>query len=159
MVAVVDREPVWTGVDYARRAFVNSVTRILNSWPAALNDANARGYPTRLGDPGDRGESTSVEVAALARSDAREWLKDLDRTLSGVVVLANHAALLWPPPARPGVIVAGVTVGRRGNNVETCGLCGDPVSGGHADPIRRIDGQAFHGKRCWFTVARQRTLT
>ena len=64
----------------------------------------------------------------------------------------------WPTLAK-GDTIAGVTVGARGNLVEECGLCGNPVVGGAQDPIRRIDGQAFHRSPCWYTatVARART--
>jgi hypothetical protein len=147
-----------TDVDHARQAFINSVVRILNAWNAALNDANARGYPTRLLDPtrGDA-DNTSVEAAALTRSQAKEWLHDLDKVTTTIVGLANRSQLLWAPTPRHGSTKAGVTVGQRTNTVEVCGLCQEPVTGGHADPIRRIDGQAFHGRSCWFTVTRSRT--
>lgn len=74
----------------------------------------------------------------------------------GLGRLAGRALRYWPPPPPRGSREGGVTVGERSSSVETCGLCGDPVVGGRNDPIRRIDGQAFHGKSCWFTVTRQR---
>lgn len=78
------------------------------------------------------------------------------RDVFGLYRLADLALAYWPPPPKRGDRAGMVTVGERGNSVESCGLCGDPVVGGRADPIRRIDGQAFHGKSCWFTVTRQR---
>lgn len=79
------------------------------------------------------------------------------RDVFGLERLADAAARSWPAPARTGHNVDGVTVGARGNQTEICALCELPVAGGHGDPIRRIDGQPYHGRSCWFTVHRQRT--
>lgn len=72
--------------------------------------------------------------------------------------LADRALAWWPDEPKHGDTVAGVTIGARGNTVELCGLCLEPVAGGHGDPIRRIDGQPFHGKSCYYTVWRQRKV-
>lgn len=78
------------------------------------------------------------------------------RDVFGLYRLADSGVKFWPPPARKGDQAGTVTVGERGNSVELCKLCGEPVAGGRADPIRRIDGDAYHGKSCWFTVTRHR---
>jgi hypothetical protein len=100
--------------------------------------------------------ATAVRQKLHYRADKVHWQHP---AITRIIGLANKAALWWPtqPPTR-GTRVGTVTVGERGNQVEQCGLCGDTVAGGHGDPIRRIDGQAFHGKSCWFTVMRSRRV-
>lgn len=66
------------------------------------------------------------------------------RDVFGLYRLADDAARYWPPPPRKGDRAGTVTVGERGNSVETCRLCGDPVAGGRADPIGRIDNEPYH---------------
>lgn len=58
--------------------------------------------------------------------------------------LADMAALHWPPPPKKGDKAGTVTVGERGNTVELCKLCQEPVLGGHHDPCARIDGDPYH---------------
>lgn len=69
--------------------------------------------------------------------------------------LADMALRNWPPSLAAGDRVGGVTVGGRtvGGDLETCGLCAEPVAGGAADPIRRIDGVAFHKSPCWYRAS------
>jgi hypothetical protein len=94
-------------------------------------------------------------VSVLADSwDAHRPGHDHQRGL--LYRLADSAARHWPGPPSKGTSMGGVTVGQRTPASETCGLCEKPVAGGRDDPIRRIDGQAFHAKSCWFTVTRQR---
>jgi hypothetical protein len=77
-------------------------------------------------------------------------------TITRIIVLGNKAAAWWPTTPTKGDTIAGVTIGARTNSIEECGLCGKPVIGGHHDPIRRIDGQAFHRTPCWYAAAMSR---
>jgi hypothetical protein len=134
------------------------VDRITTSWPHAEADRDARGWNTAIDYNTPHGsETTSVEAAALVHCRASIWLADARRWADRAIIIANQAMFLWPPLAAKGDTVAGITVGQRGNNIEVCGLCAQPVSGGHNDPIRRINGLPFHGKSCWYTVTRNRT--
>jgi hypothetical protein len=88
----------------------------------------------------------------------------LDRTPTGwapgavqrLFRLADDSYRWWLARPKAGSRLAGVTVGERGNDVEVCGLCTEPVAGGASDPIRRIDGQAFHKSPCWYQVTMDR---
>jgi hypothetical protein len=81
------------------------------------------------------------------------------RDVFGLYDLADKAARWWPDPVKNGQRIGQVTVGQRTNDAAMCVLCGDPVSGTSDDPIRRIDGQPFHGKTCYYQVWRQRRRT
>ncbi len=84
-------------LDHTRQAFINSLTRILNAWNSAINDANSRGYPPGNNPTRNISENTSVEAAAFTRSQAKEWLQQLETVVADILLLANRAALLWPP--------------------------------------------------------------
>lgn len=80
--------------------------------------------------------------------------------------LADLAGLWWPKDPKVGQRVGGVTVGRRGNDVEVCALCKEPVVTGRSvsgQPLtRRIDGEPYHNLAegshgaCWWQVWRSR---
>lgn len=190
-----------TPYERTRRALHRAVDNIARAWSLALEDANARGYPTAVMQPSCGGsESTSVEQAAMRPSRAVAWLAELHDTqqlifksrdgltytirepetfrghahayvehmltqwmphtehaIRQTITLSNKATAWWPPTPKAGQTVDGTTVGQRGNQTETCHSCGNPVSGGHADPIRRIDGFAYHGKSCWYNASRGRS--
>lgn len=84
------------------------------------------------------------------------WPEHTNHTTQRISRLANTARVHWPRTPAKGTTHNGVTVGQRTNIVENCKLCQQPVAGGHEDPIRRIDGDPYHGKSCWYTVTRQR---
>lgn len=94
---------------------------------------------------------------AVARLDYR--IHDVE--LTRLHQLANRARHLWPPPPKKGAREGGVTVGERGNDIETCAGCAQPVLGGRADPLKRIDGDPFHVKNpqgtwCYHQALRSR---
>lgn len=187
-----------TPYERTRRALHRAIDNIARAWPLALEDANARGYPTAVMQPHTgTSELTSVEAAALRPSFAVAWLAELHDTQSLIfksrdgltyvlrtpetfvhqahtyvehmmgqwmphtehairqtIQLSNKATHWWPPTPKPGQTIDNTTVGQRTNTTETCTHCGNPVTGGHADPIRRIDGNPYHGKSCWFNAVR-----
>lgn len=189
-----------TPFERLRRAAHRDVDRICDTWPHAVVDAHARGFPSAVMQPGQRGsaELTSVEAAACQPDFAAGWLAELgdvivlfgmestdsgrpwtgetirwvwhtavemllevwpdhaNRTTQRLHYLAESARTHWPEPPRRGEKISGVSVGERGNDVETCGLCQNPVMGGRGDPIRRIDGEAFHKSPCWYAVTSDR---
>lgn len=76
-----------------------------------------------------------------------------DRARRRLFRLADTAKRRWPAPQSAGTRTGGTTIGARHNDVELCGLCCQPVAGGAADPIRRIDGEAYHARTCWYPVS------
>lgn len=187
-----------TPYERTRRALHRAIDNIARAWPLALQDANARGYPTAVMQPhAGSAELTSVEAAALRPSRAVAWLAELadtqhqifksrdgltytirepetfrgqahnyvehmltqwmphtEHAIRQTINLSNKATAWWPPTPKAGQTVDGTTVGQRSNTTETCTHCGNPVTGGHNDPIRRIDGQPYHGKSCWYNAIR-----
>lgn len=95
-----------------------------------------------------------------------DWPPLAESATKRLSVLANMARAHWPAPVRRGQSVGGVVVGERGNQVEVCGLCGEPAPGGRNEAgqllVRRIDGVAFHATAagslpaCFWVVWRQR---
>ena len=179
-------------IEHTRQALHRSADRICDSWPYALDDIAAHGYPkartydnaaTIAGD-------TTVETVALAptppvftwldrlaivlayydliRVQRRHMHTHIDRgrlaetAIRATISLANHAAILWPDPPKPGRLTRGGLTAD-----ETCGLCGLPAPSGHdlngRLMAKRIDGQLFHTlalpgqhQACYFAVWRQR---
>ncbi len=86
-----------------------------------------------------------VEAVAL-------WPRNFGKLIARLVGLANTASNEWPPSPKPGERVGEVVVGKRAQTLEYCGECGQPVAGGAADPIVRIDGKAHHRNPCYYTV-------
>lgn len=121
------------------------VVRLLASPGEAVSQARAARTP----------RSASTLHAAVEKL-CHDRPPDREKVARSVIDLGNRAHAWWPPPPKSGQLVEGVTVGQRGNLVETCALCQDPVAGGHQDPIRRIDGAPFHAKSCFYTVWRHR---
>jgi hypothetical protein len=138
---------------------------ILDAEPMARLDKRSVGMPStyraRDGSPGtDEGALNGVEAASQQRHAAVEFLAAAAETIAHLIVTGRSARSGWPQPLAEGTKVSqdgrAVVVGARAAQSEECGLCGELVTGGAADPIRRIDGAAYHAKTCWFTVHRQR---
>lgn len=121
--------------------------------PAKLD---ARNPGPAGGSDTDNPPSANPQPGATLRANiAAVWLAKIGQLERDIYHQADLALKHWtPPPA--GTTIGGVTIGDRDNPVETCGLCDRTVLGGRDDPIRRIDGTAFHAKSCWWTVHRQR---
>jgi hypothetical protein len=98
--------------------------------------------PPRLTDPLCRAVADVVELWPL---NTHDLLNRLSR-------LAFEAAKNWPPKPRPGEVIDGVRVGSRGPTVETCTECRQPIGGGAADPLARIDNKPYHRTPCYQTV-------
>ena len=187
-----------TPYERTRQALHRAIDNIARAWPLALEDANARGYPTAVMQPHTgSSELTSVEAAAMRPSPSVAWLAELydvqrmifkdrygntytvyttetfqqqghvyvefmltqwmphtEHAIRQTIQLSNKATHWWPPTPKPGQTIDNTTIGQRTNTTETCTHCGNPVTGGHADPIRRIDGNAYHGKSCWYNATR-----
>lgn len=106
----------------------------------------------------EEAQLNGVEAAAQKRAvdTATDWLAAQKEARSALIVAARDARFQWPDPPAAGTQMGGVTVGKRTTTLEECGLCHEPLVGGKEGPIRRIDGQAFCAKSCFFTVWRQR---
>lgn len=83
------------------------------------------------------------------------------RDVFGLYRLADAAGRYWPAPVRKGERAGTVTVGERTNTVDVCVACGEPIIGGRADPLKRIDGDPFHVKNpagiwCYHQALRSR---
>ena len=109
-------EPQLTPLEHTRRALHRAVDRICVTWPQALDDADARGYPQGVDYNVRRcgSDNTSVEAAALTESHAVAWLAELAEVLGPLcgartwtyqnAVMPMHAAvqamcLNWPDGA------------------------------------------------------------
>jgi hypothetical protein len=152
------------------------ITRMLDSaqasidrtYPQAQDDADAVGWREHNGKYSNgRGSSelTSVESAAerlLKNGDfAAKWLNDVSKITRQLFYLASMAERHWPK-LRPGDEIDGVTIGERGNAVENCAHCGDPVSAGRLPSghtaIIRIDGRPFHRNTCYAKMWRENRI-
>ena len=184
--------PNLTMNDHTRQALHRSADRICDSWPLAIVDINAHGYPkARVYDTASvlTGDTTVEAVALAPTPPAFTWLDRLaallayydlvrihrrlmhtrihrgqlaENAINATISLANHAAILWPDPPKPG------TTTRGGHTIdEPCGLCQLPAPGGHNLAgqllVRRIDGVPFHTialpgqhNACYWQVWRQR---
>jgi len=164
-----------TQADHTQRALLTAIERIYSAYGSAVDDARSRGYPAGVdyNNPGSGGSiivenengdaervpATAVEIAALRKCEADQWLNLVEKMVRDVLTIANMGQRLWPPTPATGTRIRNITVGGRTNLIETCGLCGDPIGGGHDDPIRRIDDDVFHhrtGKWCWYAASRAR---
>lgn len=88
------------------------------------------------------------------RRARREWMVLADK----LYALADSGRAHWLDVLVSGRVVGGVTVGERGNSSTLCDLCGEPIAGSHADPVRKVpDGQGghknLHRSPCWYTWA------
>lgn len=159
--------------DHTRQALHRSADRICDSWPHALDDIAAHGYPKARSydNPSSLADDTTVETTALAPTPpAFTWLDRLaivlayydlirvhrnlmhtridrgqlaETAIDATISLANHAAILWPDPPKT------ATTNRDGTAAdEACGLCQLPAPGGHNLAgqllVRRIDGLPYH---------------
>lgn len=194
---MTDPDDHLTPHERTRRSMHRAVDNIARAWPLAVEDANARGYPSAVMQPHTGGsESTSVESAALRPSRAvawlaelydvqnllftntaghsyvlytpsvfqqhahayvermlRQWMPQTEQTIRRTITLANKAQLWWPPTPVKGATIQGVSVGQRGNDVQICAYCDEPVAGGAQDPLRRIDDDVFHKSPCWYAAS------
>lgn len=124
-------------------------------------ESNGGGLAVTVNAAGEEeSQLNGVEAASQKRAvdTATDWLAEQKEARSALVVAARSARFKWPDPPKPGTQMGGVTVGKRTTSLEECGLCHEPLVGGKDGPIRRIDGQAFCAKKCWFTVKRQREV-
>ncbi len=139
--------------DTTRTDMHRAVDTICDAWPYALTDAQSRGYPNAEDNANSAGVDGAPDNhnAGIPNPVASIWLGNIRHVSNQLYLAANMALKHWP--ARPTRTAA---PGGRPNDIELCGLCELPVIGGHSDPIRRLDGAAFHAKSCWFTVTRQR---
>lgn len=162
-----------------RAALVRDIEAILDAETWANLDRKAIGFPTDVGysdtpGGGDVESLNAVEAAAvllLAKSDrATDWLSERREALAQVVRVANLARANWGAAPKTGTI-GGVTIGARTSTAEPCGLCNLPVLGGRDDPLKRIDGVAYHVKSgsnpdseygkhgaCYYTAGRSKGL-
>jgi hypothetical protein len=137
------------------------------AWLADLHDVVlevAGGEPAAWDNHGLVAKILHNAVEALAGA----WPALGDRR-DALYRLADAGSKWWPPPPKKGDTVRGVTVGQRGNQVEDCGLCGEPAPGGKNDAgqllVRRIDGVPYHNiavtkqGACYWLVWRQRRRT
>ena len=158
--------------DHTRQALHRSADRICDSWPHALDDINAHGYPKARSydtNPAAAGDTTVETVALQPPPAAFGWLDQLthllnwydlirphrhlmhqhihqdrlaETAINRTISLANSAALLWPDPPKQPTTRSG----QPGD--ELCGLCQLPAPGGHNLQgqllVRRIDGVPFH---------------
>lgn len=164
-----------TDTERARHDLHLDVDAIIDALPRAVLDrdsigfradcryeSNGGGLAVTLNE--DTGEEEAqlngVEAASQKRAvdAATDWLAAQKEARSAIIVTARSARFKWPDPPKVGTQMGGVTVGKRTTSLEECGLCHEPLVGGKDGPIRRIDGQAFCAKKCWFTVKRQREV-
>jgi hypothetical protein len=131
----------------------------MDGWQQIAEQANSDVWRPNVGFDtvrGGTGELTAVEASAERRlyggrhgPSPALWLAMLARWLDAGTSLHAYSLVLNPPQA--------ANVGR-GGQVEVCGLCHDPITGGHGDPIRRIDQVAYHaqkgGLNCYWKVWR-----
>jgi len=157
---MVDPDEGCTPAERHRRALVRAVDRISQAWPRALEDVDARGFPTGRGydSPGRGSDNTSVEAAALKLCQAIVWLAQVEHLCGQAVQLANLGLYHWPPPARYGQTVDGTRIGARTSTVEMCAYCQLPVQTGQ---IRRVgpDSVPVHRKPCWYNYRAGNPLT
>lgn len=89
------------------------------------------------------------------------WPKGAQRLFNRLYDLADQALREWPPMLKAGDIHDGVTVLRKGNEVDVCYECRLPVAGGVADPrvISKDGNKSFHRTPCYNTwyVRQQRS--
>lgn len=132
-------------------------TDFATGWIVELGDVIALfGLPSRPRIGTWDGESIRRPWHHAAEQVLNDWPPHAEQATKRLSVLANTARAHWTTRPAKGQTISGVTVGERTNSVETCGLCQEPVMGGASDPIRRIDGQAFHKSPCWYRVATNR---
>lgn len=222
-------------LEWHKKALLHAVDIVCDTWPRAISDLEAIGFPRgrsfdaapggggsivvadENGQP-DRVPATGVEIVALNAHAAVGWVAELHdvtvrllqaanpaagvwpvpptpaglstvlrgavghicatwqlddiidadpdspnhrRDVFGLYRLADNGRRNWPPPPKKGDRAGEVTVGERGNQVETCAGCGDPIGGGRADPLKRIDDDPFHVKNaagywCYHAALRSR---
>lgn len=82
------------------------------------------------------------------------WPRRVQRVFDRIYTLADDALREWPSTPKVGQVVDGVTVGKRSSLATICTKCTEPIGGGAADPIRRINGSPYHGKSCYFSAWR-----
>lgn len=148
-----------------RRAMHAAVDRALDVWPQALLDALEAAYPSGGGGRSAKGDHADPTAGMAGFPEpARGWLSDLEDVRRRLYQLADDAARLWPMKAKLGMVVDGVTVGRRGNDVEMCGLCRQPAPSdgrdGNGRPlVHKVpvgDGHVMlHRSPCYDRVWRQ----
>jgi hypothetical protein len=160
----------------------NAVRRICETWPVALDAARSFGQESIGENVGSSSKVANPTMHAGLQTDvAAKWIRDVRNVirapdpmashlhrvvdalvqhwpsgtthfLDSLVALANRGVREWPPQPRFGEVVDGVKVGSRGDQLEYCTECRQPVTGDAADPISRIDGKPFHRKPCYQTV-------
>lgn len=148
-----------------------------SAWIAELHDVTQRIFeaasikrrtPT---SPAELGPIVHHAVDRIVGTWTLDDLIDFDpqspnfrRDVFGLYRLADRTERWWPTPTdlRAGEVVDGVTVGRRGNQVHVCDLCGQPVAGGRADPVRYVPDptggpdKILHKSPCWYTYKSDR---
>lgn len=139
-----------------RAAMHRAVDQICDAQTHAQLDAKARCYSTGEGGTSKGGHADPTYGASLRANIADVWIAKTLQTQKDLYHQADMALKHWPAPPGKGANVNGTTIGDRNNTTELCALCQIPVLGGRDDPIRRIDGQPYHAKTCWWTVHRQR---
>jgi hypothetical protein len=146
---MIDPDEGCTSSERSRRALVRAVDRIGQVWGRAVEDVDARGYPTGRSGIRASAENTTVEAAALQLCQALVWLGQVDHLSRQAVQVANLGLRLWPPPSRYGQTVDGVRIGARTSTVEMCAYCQLPVVPGQ---IRRVGPESVpvHRKPCWY---------
>lgn len=173
---------------YTQRQWIEAVLNaardhILDAYDDAVEDAQSVGYPQRHGryspkvstgltmvvgtDPTDIYQveavpASPVELAfeRMRRDPATKWLKDVRKAVRALMYLGAVAQRRWPPPVTPGVTVDGVTVGKRGNVVEICAHCKEPVPAmrmpNGKPSIIRVNGLPYHRNTCYHRLYRER---
>lgn len=146
------------------------------AWIAELHDTTRRvltaAWPSRTVKPAWTAEQLRPVLHQAVDVICQTWtvddLVDFDPASSnhrsdvfGLGRLAGTARRWWPATPKAGTTQDGVTVGQRGNTVETCTACQLPIGGGRNDPLKRIDGDPFHVKNpagvwCYHQALRSR---
>lgn len=142
---------------------MRSISRAI---PWAQDDAKAIGYKTSHGRyQSTRATSESSQVEASAErllhglDFAGRWLREVEEAAKQLHVLANMAEAHWPPRPKTGEKIGDVVVGARGNDVEICHFCQEPVPEGRLpsghSTIIRIDGNPYHRATCYRRIWRE----
>jgi hypothetical protein len=132
-----------------RAALQRDLETIVAAEDAARLDRQSIGFPDGGGVGAGASGTSTTEAAAMQLVEhpdpAGRWLTAARHAMIELTRLANEARSRWSPPAT-GTLLGGEMVGARTSHVEMCAGCQLPIMGGSADPLKRLDGDPFHGR-------------